>query len=78
MGKIGEHGVNLRRSEAIRDTLRHVASGDLECSAARLSSMMFRIQRHHILSGWFVFARAWRAARSGGYSGWIGPLSFQC
>ena len=35
MGKIGEHGVNLRRSEAIRDTLRRIASGDLECSAAQ-------------------------------------------
>src|SRR5271157_2684160 len=36
MGKVGEHGVNLRRSEAIRDTLRRVASGDLECSAAQI------------------------------------------
>ena len=35
MGKVGEHGVNLRRSEAIKDTLRRVASGDLECSAAQ-------------------------------------------
>jgi uncharacterized membrane protein YjjP (DUF1212 family) len=35
MGKVGEHGVNLRRSEAIRGTLRRVASGDLECSAAQ-------------------------------------------
>jgi uncharacterized membrane protein YjjP (DUF1212 family) len=35
MGKVGEHGVNLRRSEAIRDTLCRVASGDLECSAAQ-------------------------------------------
>jgi uncharacterized membrane protein YjjP (DUF1212 family) len=35
MGKVGEHGVNLRQSEAIRDTLRHVANGDLECSAAQ-------------------------------------------
>ena len=32
MGKVGEHGVNLRRSEAIRDTLRRVATGDLELS----------------------------------------------
>ena len=36
MGKVGEHGVNLRRSEAIRDTLRRVASGDLECWAAQI------------------------------------------
>ena len=36
MGKVGEHGVNLRRSEAIRDTLRRVANGDLECSAAQI------------------------------------------
>jgi uncharacterized membrane protein YjjP (DUF1212 family) len=35
MGKVGEHGVNLRRSEAIRDTLRRVITGDLECSAAQ-------------------------------------------
>ena len=35
MGKVGEHGVNLRQSEAIRDTLRHVANGDLECSVAQ-------------------------------------------
>jgi uncharacterized membrane protein YjjP (DUF1212 family) len=35
MGKIGEHGVNLRRSEAIRATLRRVADGTLDCSAAQ-------------------------------------------
>src|SRR6478735_4933724 len=35
MGKVGEHGVNLRQSEAIKDTLRRVASGDLECSGAQ-------------------------------------------
>ena len=36
MGKVGEHGVNLRRSEAIRDILHRVASDDLECSAAQI------------------------------------------
>ena len=36
MGKVGEHGVNLRRSEAIRDILRRVASDDLKCSAAQI------------------------------------------
>jgi uncharacterized membrane protein YjjP (DUF1212 family) len=35
MGKIGEHGVNLRRSEAIRDIVRRVADGALECSAGQ-------------------------------------------
>ena len=35
MGKIGEHGVNLRCSEAIRDIVRRVADGDLECSAGQ-------------------------------------------
>ena len=35
MGKVGEHGVNLTRSEAIRDTLRRIITGNLECSAAQ-------------------------------------------
>jgi uncharacterized membrane protein YjjP (DUF1212 family) len=35
MEKVGEHGVNLRRSEAVKATLRRIASGDLECSAAQ-------------------------------------------
>jgi uncharacterized membrane protein YjjP (DUF1212 family) len=32
MGKVGEHGVNLRGSEAVRDIVRRVSRGDLECS----------------------------------------------
>ncbi|HYY28342.1 MAG TPA: threonine/serine exporter family protein [Chthoniobacterales bacterium] len=36
MGKVGEHGVNLRRSEATKDTLRRIATGELECSAAQI------------------------------------------
>ena len=35
MGKVGEHGVNFRESEGIREVLRRVASGDLQCSAAQ-------------------------------------------
>jgi uncharacterized membrane protein YjjP (DUF1212 family) len=35
MGKVGEHGVNFRETEAIRETLRRVARGDLQCSAAQ-------------------------------------------
>jgi uncharacterized membrane protein YjjP (DUF1212 family) len=35
MGKVGEHGVNFRESEGIREILRRVASGDLRCSAAQ-------------------------------------------
>src|SRR5277367_4634804 len=35
MGKVGEHGVNFRESEGIREILRRVASGDLQCSAAQ-------------------------------------------
>lgn len=36
MGKVGEHGVNLRRSEATKETLRRVASGQLDCLAAQI------------------------------------------
>jgi len=36
MGKVGEHGVNLRRSEATKDTLRRIASGQLDCSTAQI------------------------------------------
>src|SRR5215471_21503237 len=36
MGKVGEHGVNLRRSEATKDTLRRVADGQLDCLAAQI------------------------------------------
>jgi uncharacterized membrane protein YjjP (DUF1212 family) len=35
MGKVGEHGVNFRESEGIREILRRVAGGNLQCSAAQ-------------------------------------------
>jgi uncharacterized membrane protein YjjP (DUF1212 family) len=35
MGKVGEHGVNLRGSEAVRDIVRRVSRGDLACSSAQ-------------------------------------------
>lgn len=35
MGKVGEHGVNLRGSEAVRDVVRRVSRGDLACSGAQ-------------------------------------------
>jgi hypothetical protein len=51
MGKVGEHGVNLRQSEAIKDTLRRVVSGDLECSAVKLMYKTFRgVAKHKIPS----------------------------
>src|SRR6516225_3529660 len=34
MGKVGEHGVNLRGSEAVSDIIRRVSQGDLEYSDA--------------------------------------------
>ncbi len=35
MGKVGEHGVNLRRSEAVKDTVRRIVRGELHCLAAQ-------------------------------------------
>jgi len=35
MGKVGEHGVNLRRSEATRDIVDRIASRELSCAAAQ-------------------------------------------
>ena len=35
MGKVGEHGVNLRGSEAVSDIVRRVSRGDLEYSEAQ-------------------------------------------
>ena len=35
MGKVGEHGVNLRGSEAVSDIARRVSRGDLEYSQAQ-------------------------------------------
>jgi hypothetical protein len=45
---------------------------------ARLSLSIGRLfmESDHIPYGWFVFARAWPAVRSDGYSESIGPLSF--
>ena len=53
MGKVGEHGVNLRRSEAIRDTLRRVATGDLECSLG-VGRCLFSRFRTPDPSGWNI------------------------
>jgi uncharacterized membrane protein YjjP (DUF1212 family) len=34
MGKVGEHGVNLRRGEAVSDLVEKVAAGQVDCEAA--------------------------------------------
>ncbi len=36
MGKVGEHSVNLRRSEAISDIVRRIAHDELECAAGQI------------------------------------------
>lgn len=35
MGKVGEHGVNLRRLEAVRKIVRRIVTHDLDCSEAQ-------------------------------------------
>jgi uncharacterized membrane protein YjjP (DUF1212 family) len=35
MGKVGEHGVNLRRSESVSDIVRRVSNGDLDCAGGQ-------------------------------------------
>ena len=35
MGKVGEHGVNFRRLEAIRGIVRRIQSSELDCAAAQ-------------------------------------------
>src|SRR6516225_1984386 len=35
MGKVGEHGVNLRGSEVVKDIVRRVSDGDVACSAGQ-------------------------------------------
>lgn len=35
MGKVGEHGVNLRRAEAVRKIVSHVANGEMDCAQAQ-------------------------------------------
>lgn len=36
MTKVGEHGVNLRRAQAVRFTIRELAAGKLDCSGAQV------------------------------------------
>lgn len=35
MGKVGEHGVNLRRAQSLQDIIAKVARGELPCAAAQ-------------------------------------------
>ena len=35
MGKVGEHGVNLRRAEALGKIVSHVAAGEMDCAQAQ-------------------------------------------
>lgn len=35
MGKVGEHGVNLRRAEALSKIVSHVSSGEMDCVQAQ-------------------------------------------
>jgi uncharacterized membrane protein YjjP (DUF1212 family) len=43
MGKVGEHGVNLRGSEVVKDIVRRVSDGDVACSVGQ--SQLDNIQR---------------------------------
>jgi uncharacterized membrane protein YjjP (DUF1212 family) len=43
MGKVGEHGVNLRGSEAVKDIVRRVSDGDVACSVGQ--TQLDNIQR---------------------------------
>ncbi|MGC3992327.1 MAG: threonine/serine exporter family protein [Chthoniobacteraceae bacterium] len=36
MGKVGEHGVNLRRSAALQEIVQQIGAGGLSCGAARV------------------------------------------
>jgi uncharacterized membrane protein YjjP (DUF1212 family) len=75
MGKVGEHGVNLRGSEVVKDIVRRVSDGVVACSVGQ--TQLDNIQRTipPIPFGWFVFARVWLAAHSGACSEPIGSLS---
>lgn len=35
MSKVGEHGVNLRRAQAVRQIVRRVVAGELDCAVAQ-------------------------------------------
>src|ERR1043166_1060432 len=35
MSKVGEHGVNLRRAQAVRQIVRRVRAGELDCTSAQ-------------------------------------------
>jgi uncharacterized membrane protein YjjP (DUF1212 family) len=35
MGKVGEHGVNLQRAEALSKIVSHVAAGEMDCAQAQ-------------------------------------------
>src|SRR6516164_3347608 len=43
MGKVGEHGVNLRGSEVVKDIVRRVSDGDVACSVGQ--TQLDNIQR---------------------------------
>ena len=75
MGKVGEHGVNLRGSEAVSDIIRRVSQGDLAYSEAQTELDNIRRTTSSYPVWLVVFARAWPAARSGAYSELIGSLS---
>jgi uncharacterized membrane protein YjjP (DUF1212 family) len=53
MGKVGEHGVNLRRAEALSKIVRNVALGEMDCvSAQKEVNNIPRTARRY--SVWFV------------------------
>ena len=53
MGKIGEHGVNLRRSEAIQNILSEIRAGRLTCEQARAAMQAVPTNTAHY-PVWFV------------------------
>ena len=62
MGKVGEHGVNLRRAEALGKIARRVGAGrDGLRAGAERDRQCPTLDARHILSGSFLWPRGWPA-----------------
>ena len=64
MGKVGEHGVNLRRAEALSNIVSRVAVGEMDCASHRKPSTMCQELHHDIRFGLFVWQLGLPARRS--------------
>jgi uncharacterized membrane protein YjjP (DUF1212 family) len=63
MGKVGEHGVNLRRAEALSKIVSHVSSGEMDCVQAQREVDNVPRTAQGIRFGLFVWQRGLLAPR---------------